>query len=192
MYPSVPHHTQAYNSLRGPTRELLTSPQQWATALLLPCWPRNNGKINVQSGKSKASADGSASSSGDKRMRASKYSFLPDGEQPWPPHRLNAHCIGRHPAGKKNTFCDYPQCQLQVEKESTSTADSASKRGKGRTSDDVSETGSEDSNASVRGGGTRMYCEECYDPSGTRHLNFCEDCWNRWHGLKNVKKLQEL
>ena len=42
--------------------------------------------------------------------------------------------------------------------------------------------GSNDSNASQKGR-TKLYCFDCYDPSGARCMNFHVDCWNKWHGL---------
>ena len=48
---------------------------------------------------------------------------------------------------------------------------------------DPSPAPSEGSNASERGGSTKLYCMECYDPNNIRLMNFHEDCFNRWHCL---------
>ena len=48
---------------------------------------------------------------------------------------------------------------------------------------DPSPAPSEGSNASERGGSTKLYCMECYDPNNVRLMNFHEDCFNRWHCL---------
>ena len=168
---------QAYNSLCGPAREVLSSPQQWQLALTLPCWPRTNAKLGGKGAKNNNASSGSAATSGGKRVRAGKWSKQPDSApSPWPASRLcGPHCIGRHLPYERNNFCDYPQCHLKNEEEDAIP-------------DTASDAGSECSNASVRGAQTKMYCENCFDPSGTRNLNFCEDCWNRWHGLKPVKQ----
>ena len=56
-------------------------------------------------------------------------------------------------------------------------------QGKGTAARDPSPAGSDDSSSSQKASRSKIFCFDCYDPSGSRCMNFHADCWNRWHGL---------
>ena len=170
------------------------------------------GKRSASPAKGAPSAGASTEPEAPRKvLRAAMYSPKPDGPVPWPPTRLRgSHRLGWHPTGSRSTNCDYPGC-CDVEKtcdnkekmqagsaggrSTASTPDrttmppppprssgggSSSSRAPSPTPSDASSCCS---TTSTRGGVTKMYCKDCYDPSDTRPMNFHAECWNLWHSL---------
>ena len=163
---------------------------------------------------SSAAAGGSETAEeATKRVRGAKYSPAPDGEVPWPPSRLNfQHRPASHPPGSNNTFCDYPLCFERARKDAvaglkslqaaggvasprsaamppppprTQGRDTGSSSATGRASPAPSNASSTSTTASGRNPATKMFCKDCYDPTGSRPMNFHPECWCAWHGLND-------
>ena len=200
------HVICAYNHSRPEDRHL-TSTRQWRRAL--EGGPRTNAKKKRSSPRVQPTAAAGGSQS-KKRGRATFYSRQSNGEVAWPTERLvGKHRLGWHDLGG-NHFCDHPQCTLKHKQGAkvqaatpTPAGNKAAKgsgsivtplanlpsgltcrptlpKGKGKAPSDA---GSDESCGSARAGRTKLFCFDCYDPSGTRCMNFHVDCWNRWHGL---------
>ena len=201
----------SYNSTRPPTVHL-SDPKHWRIALKvgpLTNAARNKPKQRTSPRPARAGDEAASSSapqqSSKKRIRAQRYSLNPKGETPWPSDRLvGKHPLGRHPKGTKNMTCDLPGCcvggseakaakpaaaksKAPVTPIHLSARPNLSSRGRGAGSSgqaprDPSPASSEDSVRS-NSGQVQMFCQCCYDPSGSRPMNFHFECYNIWHGL---------
>jgi hypothetical protein len=200
---------QGYNTMRPPDLQI-SSTRQWRVILEMgPLTNAKRGKKKQRTsprGKSKAGSDAEAMPpppprNSKKRVRASKYSIEKTGDVPWPTARLTGrHRLGHHEKGSKNTYCDYPGCEVNAfssnaptqgaEGLTTPTGAASSKARKASRSSgtgasrDPSPAGSQDSVASSsKAGAVKIFCRDCFDPTNTRPMNFHADCWNMWHGL---------
>ena len=177
----------------------LTDVKQWRKALLAGALTNavRGGKAKSKRPMSPAKDASSAAAMEDppkKILRAALYSSDPNGQVPWPPSRLRCpRAMGWHKKGSRSTYCDYPLCAL-VSKTATSAADDSegvsapggSSAASSRCpSPAPSNASSSWSTGLARGGVTKLYCLDCYDPSNTRPMNFHAECWNLWHGLRH-------
>jgi hypothetical protein len=39
--------------------------------------------------------------------------------------------------------------------------------------------------AATRNPAMKKFRKDCYDPTGSRQINFNANCWNAWHGLES-------